>query len=56
MKAGPGNMETRRNVACLKIRRTTFRKVKYAPTKLKGTTKHEIMASKTSGRALQKEI
>jgi len=38
------------------IRRTTFGKVKYVPTKLKGTTKHQMMATKASSGALQKEI
>jgi len=38
------------------IRRTTFGKVKYAPIKLKETTKNQMIATKASGGALQKEI
>jgi len=38
------------------IRTTTFGKVKYATTKLNGTTKHQMMATKANSTALQKEI
>jgi len=49
-------MERHRDVACFKIRITTVGKVKYAPIKLKGTTKHQIMAMKAGSGALQNEI
>src|SRR6266404_9116092 len=49
-------MERHSDVMDFNIMITTFGMVKYAPTKLKGTTNNKIMATKARNGVLQKEI